>query len=322
MLSSLRGLAAGADSVLVTRGTQGALDLVARALVRPGDAIAVEEMGYQPAWTALRLAGARLLPVPVDAGGLRVDALRALAARERLRAVYVTPHHQYPTTAVLAPGRRLELLELARAQRLAVIEDDYDHEFHYSGRPVLPLASADRAGVVVYLGSLSKILAPGLRIGFVVAPQPLLHQLALYRTYGDRQGDLAVERAVAELIEDGELQRHARKARAAYRSRRDALAEALRERLGDRLRFELPRGGLAIWARADCDPQALADSALQHGVAIAPGGRFSFSARRLPYVRLGYASLDERELREAARRLSLAFPASAQSQLRGRRGAA
>src|SRR5262249_25686696 len=107
MLSSLRGLAASADSVLVARGSRGGLGPGARALLRPGDAVAVEEMGYPAAWTALRIAGARLLPVPVDAKGLRVDALRELAAREKLRAVYVTPHHQYPTTAVLAPGRRL-----------------------------------------------------------------------------------------------------------------------------------------------------------------------------------------------------------------------
>ena len=319
MLSSLRGLAAGPESILVTRGSQGALDLVARALIRPGDAVAVEELGYQPAWHALRLAGATLYPVPVDAGGLRVDVLAELADRVKLRAAYVTPHHQYPSMAVLQPGRRLALLELARQKRIAILEDDYDHEFHYEGRPVLPLASVDAAGVVIYIGSLSKLLAPGLRIGFTVAPEPLLRQLAIYRTYADRQGDLAVEAAVAELIEDGELQRHARRAREIYRGRRDALCAALVERLGDRIELTPPRGGLALWARTRCDPEAWAAQALKARVAISPGRRFTWEGRKIPFARIGFAALDERELRAAAALLAEAWPAS---RLKSGRGAA
>src|SRR6185295_5462462 len=110
-----------------------------------------------------------------------VDALKRLAMRTTVRAIYVTPHHQYPTTVTLKAARRLALLALARAERIAIIEDDYDHEFHYDGRPVLPLASTDQAGLVVYIGTLSKILAPGLRVGFVVAPAPLIERLAALR---------------------------------------------------------------------------------------------------------------------------------------------
>jgi GntR family transcriptional regulator/MocR family aminotransferase len=174
MLSALRGVAADSESLMVTRGSQLALDLVARTLLAPGDVVAVEALGYRPAWTALAAAGARLVPIAVDEHGIDVDALEALAARERLRAVYVTPHHQYPTTVMLDAGRRLRLLELARARRIAIIEDDYDFEFHYEGRPVLPLAAADQHAVVVYIGTLSKILAPSLRLGFVVAPPALI----------------------------------------------------------------------------------------------------------------------------------------------------
>jgi GntR family transcriptional regulator/MocR family aminotransferase len=309
MLSAVRGLAAGPDEVLVTRGSQMGIDLVARALVAPGDVVAVESFGYRPAWEALRLAGARLVPLPVDRDGLDVDALAALAAREKVRAVYVTPHHQYPTTAVLAPGRRLALLALAREQRMAILEDDYDHEFHYEGRPVLPLASADDAGVVIYVGTLSKILAPGLRIGFVVAPAPLVERLAVIRTFVDRQGDRAVERAVAELLEDGEVQRHARRVRRVYEDRRDALATALRDRLGDALSFDLPAGGMALWARvADgIDVDAWAERALAKKVAFYSGKRFAFDGRKRPYVRLGFAALDEKELREAVKRMASAL---------------
>src|SRR5713101_3900910 len=221
MLCATRGLAATADSLVVTRGSQMAFDLAARALLSPGDAVAVEELGYSAVWASLTLAGARLIPVPVDAEGVRVDALEKLASRETLRAIYLTPHHQYPTMAVLSPARRLQLLELARRNRFAILEDDYDNEFHYQGRPVLPLASADQAGVVVYIGTLSKILAPGLRVGYVVAPLPLMGRIAAIRSLLDIQGDLATEAAVAQLIEDGELQRHVARVRRDYARRRD-----------------------------------------------------------------------------------------------------
>ena len=311
MLAALRGLAAPKESVLVTRGSQMALDLVARALIASGDVVAIESLGYRPAWAVLRAAGARLAPLPVDEHGLDVDALVSLAARERVRAVYVTPHHQYPTTAVVSAGRRLALIELARARRIAVIEDDYDHEFHYEGRPVLPLASADPAGVVVYLGTLSKILAPGLRLGFVVAPAPLLEKLAAIRTFIDRQGDHTLERAVAGLLEDGELQRHARRARRAYLARRDALIDALGKHLGGALTFEPPAGGMAIWARAapGIDVDAWAERALDRQVAFSTAKRFAFDGRKRGFVRLGFAALDEKELGEAVRRMAASLEA-------------
>jgi GntR family transcriptional regulator/MocR family aminotransferase len=306
MVSALRGLAAGPDNVLVTRGSQMAIDVTARALLQPGDVVAVEALGYRPAWEALRLAGARLAPLPVDGAGLSVDALAELCGRERVRAVYVTPHHQYPTTAVLSPGRRLALLALCRAQRVAVLEDDYDHEFHYDGRPVLPLASADDAGVVVYVGTLSKVLAPGLRLGFVVAPEPLIARLAAYRALVDRQGDRAVERAVAELLEDGEVQRHARRARRVYEARRSALVEALEKHLGSALSFELPSGGMALWCRAaeGIDVDAWAARALERGLCLQTGKRFAFDGRRRPFLRLGFAGVNEAEIAEAVRRLA------------------
>src|SRR5262249_10162438 len=154
-------------------------------------------------------------------------ALARLADERRVRAIYVTPHHQYPTTALLSPPRRIALLELARKHRIAILEDDYDHEFHYDGRPVLPLASADRHGSVVYLGTLSKIFAPGLRMGFVVARRKVIERLTAIRVLIDRQGDLAIERAMAELVEDGEIERHARRMRRIYEERRGTMIEAL-----------------------------------------------------------------------------------------------
>jgi GntR family transcriptional regulator/MocR family aminotransferase len=142
MLSATRGLAATADSLVVTRGSQMAFDLAARALLSPGDAVAVEELGYSPVWASLTLAGARLIPVPVDAEGVRIDALEKLVSRETLRAIYLTPHHQYPTMAVLSPARRLQLLELARRNRFAILEDDCEFAFDRRSRPNARLAFA------------------------------------------------------------------------------------------------------------------------------------------------------------------------------------
>jgi DNA-binding transcriptional MocR family regulator len=137
-----------------------------------------------------------LIGVPVDACGLQVDALDRVLRRHPIRAVYVTPHHQFPTTVTMSAGRRLKLLDLARVHRIAIIEDDYDNEFHYEGRPVLPLASADRFGVVAYIGSFSKVIAPALRIGYIAAPTALIEQVAARRSHLDMQGDQVLEYAV------------------------------------------------------------------------------------------------------------------------------
>src|SRR5205085_9971486 len=188
------------------------------------------------------------------------DGLKRFASRTTVRAVYVTPHHQYPTTVTLKAARRLALLALARARRMAIIEDDYDHEFHYDGRPVLPLASADHAGLVVYIGTLSKILAPGVRIGYIVAASAILRNVAAIRSLLDIQGDLATEEAVAALIEDGELQRHVARVRRVYAMRREILANSLRRLFGEDAEFTVPPGGMALWVhfrmRVDVDAWA------------------------------------------------------------------
>lgn len=305
MLSAMRGMAASADDVLIVRGSQMGFDLVARTLVAPGDVIAVEELGYARAWGPLIRIGAKVVPVRVDAHGLDVDAL---ARVRRLRGVFVTPHHQYPTTVTMAPARRLQLLALAREKRFFVLEDDYDHEFHYEGRPIHPLASADRHGVVVYLGTLSKVLAPGLRLGFVVAPPPVLERLTNVRREMDRHGDVTLELALAELLDDGELQRHVRRARRVYEERRAELAELLREHLATTLSFELPSGGTAIWARSTRDVDRWSARALEEGLAVQSARTFAFDGEPRPYLRLGFAQHDAREAREAVRRLVASRP--------------
>ncbi|MBK8254403.1 MAG: PLP-dependent aminotransferase family protein [Polyangiaceae bacterium] len=309
MFADARGLAANESNVIVTRGSQMAIDLCAKVLFSPGDVVAVEALGYQPAWAALRASGARLVPVAVDRSGMVFDALRAVAERERLRAIYLTPHHQYPTTVSLSPGRRLQVLELAAERRIAVIEDDYDNEFHYESRPILPLASADRKGTVLYIGTLSKILAPALRVGFLVAPEPFILRAAAMRATMDRQGDRPVETAVAELIEDGAVQRHVRRMRGHYAKRREALAGALARHLGAAVRFDLPQGGMAIWVEVDStiNVEKWAENARAQGVIATTAKRFAFDGRARNFFRLGFANLNEKEIEEGVLRLKKAL---------------
>ncbi len=307
MLANMRGLSVTADDVLVTRGSQMALTLAARALIRPGDVVAVEEFGYRPAWEAFRAAGATVVAVAIDSGGVDVGALKKLA---RLRAVYVTPHHQYPTTVTLKAARRLALLAFAQAGKIAIIEDDYDHEFHYDGRPVLPLASADNAGLVVYIGTLSKILAPGLRVGYVVAPPAVLRSVAAIRSLLDIQGDLATEAAVATLIEDGELQRHVARVRRVYADRREILANSLRRAFGEGIEFTQAAGGMALWVhvRMSVDVDLWARRSLERGVSWYTGRRYAFDGQSTPFARFSFAWLNERELPEAVKRMAAARP--------------
>jgi GntR family transcriptional regulator / MocR family aminotransferase len=258
-----------------------------------------------------RQAGATLAAVRVDAHGLDVDALEHLAATQRITAVYVTPHHQFPTTVTLSAQRRVRLLDIAVRHRMAIIEDDYDHEFHYDGRPVLPLASLDRAGVVIYVGTLSKVLAPGLRIGYVVGPPTLLESIAAHREFLDIQGDHAIEGAVAALIDEGEVQRHVRRVRREYRHRRDLLVELLKRQAGGMLTFNVPAGGIALWVRVSdtVDVERWHARARSRGITFQTARSFTFDRRPRPFARLGFATLDDDELCEAVGRLCDALQA-------------
>ncbi len=301
MLGERRGLAIDADDVVVTRGSQMAISLVAAVLLQPNDVVAVEALGYRPAWRAFLQHGATLMPLPVDAHGLVVSALEELISRRPIRALYVTPHHQYPTAVSLSAARRMALLALARKHRFAIVEDDYDHEFHYDARPVLPLASADASGSVLYVGTLSKVLAPGLRVGYLVAPRPVRDAVVAARLDLDRQGDRLTESALAELMEDGEVQRHVWRASRVYKARRENAVAAL-AKLADWVSFDAPTGGLAVWATI-CDRRLSADAwhraALKRGVVFQPGRYFTFDGSDLPAARFGFGAIDEAAFRKA-----------------------
>ena len=309
MLASTRGIPAAPDRLLVTRGSQMATFLVAEALCRPGDTVAVESLGDRRSWEVLVKAGARCLPVPVDEGGLRIGALESLLHESPLRAVVVTPQRQYPTLAVLAPERQARLMALAAKHRFAIIELDQESEFQFEGRGSAPLAAEDPAGVVIHVGTLSKIFSPSLRLGFVHAPAPLITRMRDLRLAFDRQGDMVLERAMADLMEDGEVARHLNRMHLVYRQRRDILCSALRRKLGDAITVEAPSGGLALWVKVQegIDVDAWAARALAHGVAFQPGRQFAFDSGPVAGLRLGFSNYAEPDLEEVARRMNAAL---------------
>jgi GntR family transcriptional regulator / MocR family aminotransferase len=308
MLSAERGLAATADNLCLTRGSQMAIFVVAQALVSAGDTVVVERLTYPPAREAFRRAGAEIATVGVDAAGLVPEDLERVCRRKRVRAVYVTPHHHFPTTVLMPPERRMRLMLLASQFGFAIVEDDYDHDFHFAHRPMLPLAAFDGAGYVIYIGSLSKLLSPNFRVGYVSAPKALIARIATEVIMVDRQGDPAIEATVAEFMEAGELQRHTRKMKRLYVERRQQFAQFLNESFGDAIEMSMPEGGLAFWVRfCGIDLDRLLDLGHKRRVHFQSPQAFASDGAAVDSLRLGFASLDLAELKTATKRLKAAY---------------
>ncbi len=293
-LRESRGLAITTDNVLITRGTMMAIHLAIQCIVQPGEVVVVGEVSYTSCNLIIRQGGAKLLTVPVDEQGIDVEAIAELCQKTPVRLVYVTPHHQHPTTVIMPAERRLRLLQLARTYGFCILEDDYDYDFHYNSSPILPLAAADPGHNVVYVGSLSKVFSPALRIGYVVAPAAVIEALANLRRVIDRQGDNLLEAAVAVLFREGDMRRHLKKAQKIYHQRRDHFCGLLKSELGHVIEFSKPTGGLAVWARFDPAyplPQ-LALKSQEKGLWISDG---LFYSPHRNATRLGFASVNETE---------------------------
>ncbi|MDO9365941.1 MAG: PLP-dependent aminotransferase family protein, partial [Methylotenera sp.] len=295
----------------IARGSQMGIFLAARALTKANDYVVVESLSYPPAREAFRSCGAKILTVGLDDYGIDINALEKLCQKHVIRAIYVTPHHQFPTTVMMTAERRLKLLILAEQYDFTIIEDDYDHEFHFSHHPVFPLASTDHHGRVVYVGSLSKVLAPGLRVGYLVASKEFIQQCANEVMLIDRQGNSITEQAVAELMASGEIKRHIRRTFKIYNERRNILMALIRHELSEYVNFDEPNGGLAIWLRLNdgIDIERLVKNALHEQVRILPASLFSESALNINAIRLGFGSLNLEELNEGVQRLKRAFMA-------------
>jgi GntR family transcriptional regulator / MocR family aminotransferase len=207
-LRETRGLAITPDHILITRGAQMGIYLAAQLLIQPGDVVVVGDPGYMTATATFAQTGAHIVRIPVDDFGVQVDEIETLCQTRKIRAVYVIPHHHQPTTVTLRLERRLKLLSLAAEHHFAIIEDDYDYDFHYSSSPMLPIASLDTLGNAIYIGTLSKTLAPAIRVGFMVAPPPFVHAATHLRRRIDFQGDSVMEVALADLYKRRDPKRH------------------------------------------------------------------------------------------------------------------
>lgn len=307
-LHRARGVVCTPEQVIVTHGTQQAVDLVARVLVDAGDRVALEEPHYTGFSYVFGAYGATLVPVPVDGQGLRVADL---TLRDPVRGVCVTPSHQFPTGGILPLERRLALLAWAERHDAFVLEDDYDGEYRFTHRPVPSLQGLDRAGRVLYAGTASKLLFPALRIGWLVVPPPLVRAFTLAKAYTDTGSATLEQDVLADFIDQGHLERHVRRSRVRNAARREALEDAVRRHLGGAAELVGTRAGLhgLLWVHAlpGSREAELRRACAARGVGLYPvRPYYTRPPRRAGYV-LGYAALGERDISEGIRRLGEAL---------------
>lgn len=303
-LNRTRGMQITEKEILITKGTQMAIYLTTQLLISPGDTVFVPEPGYIDANQTFMLSGANLVYIPVDKEGMDIDRIEQLCKKEVPKMIYIIPHHHRPTTVTLSAERRMRLLNLARKYGFALLEDDYDFDYHFTSNPLLPLASLDTAGHIIYVGSFCKSIAPGIRIGFMVAPEEVISEAAAIRRLIDRQGEQLLEEAIAELLSAGDIARHIKKSHKIYEGRLENTCRLLQEQLGDYLTFEPPSGGLAIWAayRKNISAIDVALNAGKLGLKISDGRNYFFQPNTFMahnFIRIGYCSLDETEMASA-----------------------
>jgi GntR family transcriptional regulator / MocR family aminotransferase len=301
-----RGVQCDPDQVVVVNGSQQALDLIARTLIDPDDVLVIENPNYLGAREVFIAAGARLVPGLVDEDGLNIDRLPALARRARL--IYVTPSHQFPTGAIMPIARRLALLAWAATHGSYVVEDDYDSEYRYEGRPIEAMQSLDRNGRVIYVGTLSKILFPALRLGYLVLPKPLIDVFRTIKYLSDRHTASLQQDVVTEFVAQGHFERHLRRTRKRNAQRRVALLHALDREFGDAVSVQGANAGLHLLAwfrnRAPEDTEEIVARAEQAGVGVYPVTPYYLDRPPAAGLMLGYAALNVSDIDTGITRLA------------------
>ena len=302
-----RGVNSRVDDVLVTNGTQQALDLIARVLLAPGDVIAVEDPGYQLSCRLFASLGLRVVGVRVDEQGLVVDSLP-----RRARAVYVTPSHQFPLGVAMSLQRRQALLTWAENNGSAIIEDDYDSEFRFTGRPLDALQSLDVAGRVIHVGSFSKTLLPTLRIGYIVSPPSLHGALCRAKFVSDWHTSSLVQAALAQFIETGGYARHIRRLNRRYRERHTLMTQTVSRDFADHLELVPSSTGLHVTALARrlsiAQLEAVCAQAAERDVAVRALAGCAVTKPSIPGLMLAYGAIDLTGITEGLRRLRRCFP--------------
>jgi GntR family transcriptional regulator / MocR family aminotransferase len=301
-LATARAVRCTAEQVIVVAGSQQANDLAARALLDVGDTVWVEDPLCRVAYGVLRGAGAQLVPVPVDGEGL--DVAEGIRRAPGARLVSLTPSHQYPLGVTMSLPRRLALLDWAASRDAWLIEDDYDADYRYVGPPLASLQGLDAAGRTIYIGSFSKTIFPGLRLGYLVAPPNLVEPIVAALTLASRHPPALDQVVLAEFLAGGHFGRHLRRMRALYAERRDALLSAA-EPHRERLRIDPVDGGLHAvgWLAPDADDRAVARRALERGLRVTPLAPFYVDAPARPGLLLGFTALAPAQIRQGMRQL-------------------
>ncbi len=306
-----RGATVRAENILIVTGSQQGLDLIARVFLEAGDMVVLEAPCYLGALQIFGAAGARLLGVPLDEEGMRVDVLENILIRYRPKLIYTLPTFQNPSGCTMAPRRRLQLLELARRHWVPVIEDDPYGELYYTSQAPSPLLALDQNGYVIYLSTFSKILFPGLRLGWVAAPRPVIERLSQIKQLADLHCSTLIQGAVHEFCQRGALDRHLDQVRDLYRQRRDAMLVALANVAPPGLEWDEPRGGFNLWCRLPPGLRAhqlMAEAARQR-VALVPGEVFYPDGGGQEEMRLNFSCPSVAQIREGVRRLGVALTA-------------
>ncbi len=308
-LRAVRGLTCEAEQVIVTTGAQQAIDLIARCLLNRGDRVWVEEPGYAGIRGVMTAVGASLVPVPVDKEGLDVDTGRTMCPDARM--AIVTPSHQYPLGAVMSLPRRLKLLEWAAANDAWILEDDYDSEYRYAGRPISALQGLDADGSVIYVGTFSKVLFPAIRLGYMVLPPNLVDPMMRIRECLDEQTPIAMQPVLAEFVESGHFAAHVRRMRVLYAERQALLIQCLERELSDAFEVSPDEAGMHIVVRFK--PHVpINDTELEHAAAAAGLSVHALSGYYAGDVRengliLGYAGVEPRLIERGVKTLARVF---------------
>lgn len=295
-LNLSRGLPISKNNLLITRSTEMSIYIASEILLSQGDTVLIGALSYFSVNMIFQNAGVNIISIPIDEEGIITDKVREICRKQKIRMLYLTPHHHYPTTVTLSAQRRLELLNLASEFGFIILEDDYDYDFHYDKSPILPLASADTNGMVVYIGSFGKSLAPGFRTGFIVAPENLMSEMRKYLGIIDRQGDILMEHVLGEMIAEGEINRYLKKSLKIYHERRDYFVSLLNDQLGDFIEFQKPSGGLAVWLewKVPVNLMQLSRKCAQNNLFIPK--TLLYQNKNLTAMRLGFGNLNVNEM--------------------------
>jgi len=306
-LGVARAVRCDADQIIVVSGSQQALDLTARVLIDPGDEVWMEEPGYPGMRGALLSSGAALVAVPVDGEGLSVASGRRRGPAARLACV--SPSHQYPLGITMSLSRRLELLEWARTADAFILEDDYDSEYRYAGRPLSALQGLDEDGRVIYVGSLSKVMFPSLRMGFMVVPRDLIDAFRAVRMLVDTHPSSVAQAALADFIGEGHLGAHIRRMRALYAERQAVLVQAIDTALAAWLRVTPEDAGMHLLADlpAEADDVALSARARAASIEVPPLSAYYQEPSERRGFLFGYAGVAPREIETGVRQLAAVF---------------